>query len=216
MTFFQWEHSLPCWFSAVLHRASSHRRRDTVSSLPSTKHQCKGTQASWGPELTQLLLLLCVCCAEERQFADWGWAWGSPGTARQAVLSCKCPQQGQTNDKSVGRLMPVGTHHCANSCLQEMNTPTCLMSYLQSCDYSLLLSLAGNHYLLATFYFSEIVSYNKMRPAVFSLTRVSVDVIAFPFSFKDCRVTSSACSEQSPWSKILTQLIYSGRCLHFH
>lgn len=98
----------------------------------------------------------------------------------------KCPQKVQTTDKSVGLLVPVGTHHCAISCPQEMNTPTCLKSYLQSCDYSLLLNLAGNHYLLATFYFSEIVSCNKMSSAALSLTGISVDVITFPFSFKDC------------------------------
>lgn len=118
----------------------------------------KGPRLPEDQSSKQLLLLLCVLCAEERQFADWRSAWRSPDSARQAVLLRKCPQQGQTADKSVGLLVPVGTHHCASSCPQEMNTPTCLMSYLQSCDYSLLLNLAGNHYLLATFYFSEIVS----------------------------------------------------------
>lgn len=176
----------------------------------------KGPRLPEDQSSKQLLLLLRMLCTEERQSADWGSAWRSPDTARQADLLHKCPQKVQTTDKSVGLLVPVGTHHCAISCPQEMNTPTCLKSYLQSCDYSLLLNLAGNHYLLATFYFSEIVSCNKMSSAALSLTRVSVDVITFPFSFKDCRVTNSARSEQSPWSTLLAQFMYSGRCLHFH
>lgn len=129
---------------------------------------------------------------------------------------CKWPQQGQSNDKSVGLLAPVVAHYCANSCPQDMNTPTCLTCYLRSCDYSVLLNLAGNHYLLATFHFSEIVSYLKISPAVPWLTKLSLDIINFPFSSKVCRVTSSVFCKYNLWSRTLTQCIHSGRCLCFH